>query len=429
MFLNRPVNFILYFFKETASILVSQKEKITESFKAVQGNTKILLITGVFYTIPMVWFATYLPLYMIALIPQIIGLILGGHLVDIWGRKKVLVLFNTICWITSCSILLLSQNLWAVLIAMCLLGFTSIVIPGWNCLFVENTVVEKRPLLFSIAQISFVGSGLFMPIAGIIVKKFGILFGCRILFGIIILFVLFAFIIRQKNLVETKMQILEKISKPNFVKEYIVIIKKVFLDTNLTFFLIIQTITLFTTLAWNTYFPIYITDEKGIGIDKATISILPFIFSGLFVSMALLMPQFDIEKQLRNRLLYGMRFIALSSILLLLSPSHTMVLLFILTFILGLGTILFIPVINAYGANIMKDNERAKISAVILILATLFSILAVPVAGKLYEINPKLTFLFIVSLQFATILFIQNKFKIDTSSSNKKRLKEVINET
>ena len=85
--------------------------------------------------------------------------------------------------------------------------------------------------------------------------------------------------------------------------------------------MIIQTITLFTTLAWNTYFPIYITDEKGIGIDKATISILPFIFSGLFVSMALLMPQFDIEKQLRNRLLYGMRFIALSSILLLLSPS------------------------------------------------------------------------------------------------------------
>ena len=61
---------------------------------------------------------------------------------------------------------------------------------------------------------------------------------------------------------------------------------------------------------------------KSIGIDKATISILPFIFSGLFVSMALLMPQFDIEKQLRNRLLYGMRFIALSSILLLLSPSY-----------------------------------------------------------------------------------------------------------
>ena len=88
-----------------------------------------------------------------------------------------------------------------------------------------------------------------------------------------------------------------------------------------------------------------------------------------------------------------------------------MVLLFILTFILGLGTILFIPVINAYGANIMKDNERAKISAVILILATLFSILAVPVAGKLYEINPKLTFLFIVSLQFATILLFKISLK------------------
>ena len=75
-------------------------------------------------------------------------------------------------------------------------------------------------------QIFIMGCGLFLPIAGIIIKAFGILDGCRILFGITILSTSFALIIRQKNLVETKAEVSNVNLQNNFIKEYIPIIKK-----------------------------------------------------------------------------------------------------------------------------------------------------------------------------------------------------------
>ncbi|MEK6646416.1 MAG: MFS transporter [Candidatus Firestonebacteria bacterium] len=426
MLLNRPVDFTLNLLKQSVSILYLQKGKINELFKALQGNAKVLLITEPFFSIPMLWCATYIPLYMaalglskmqigwitsIALVPQIIGLILGGYLADIWGRKKVVMFFDIICWITPFIILLISQNIWDVLIAVCIWNFSWIVAPGWSCLFIENTEIEKRPLLFSMFQIFIMGCGLFLPIAGIIIKAFGILDGCRILFGITILSTSFALIIRQKNLVETKAEVSNVNLQNNFIKEYIPIIKKIFTNKDLMFFLIIQVLSWFTAIAWSTYSPIYITDEKGIGIDKSSVSIVPFVFSGVLISLMLLMPPFDMGKKLKNRLLQGVRLSVLASIIFLISPSQTMVFLVISTFISALGVALFRPVFDAYGANIMKDSERAKISAVILVLSTLFSIPSAPIAGKLYEIDPKLPFLFILGLQFATILFIQSKIK------------------
>ena len=114
------------FFKQSSYLIGQHRMKTKEMFYSLKGNAKVLLVSEPCWSIPVVWIATYIPLYMlenglskvqigfvvtISLIAQLIALITGGYFADRWGRKKTVMLFDTLCWIPGWLILIFSKNI------------------------------------------------------------------------------------------------------------------------------------------------------------------------------------------------------------------------------------------------------------------------------------------------------------------------------
>ena len=141
-------------------------------FSNVKGNARVIVLSEGAGAITFQWADIYLPLYMLALgaseiqvgllasvfiLTQFISSFVGGYIADRFGRKRVLVVVDIICWAVPFFIYAIANNPWYFLVGRFISGFINMVMPAFQCLFVEDVPVEHRPAVFGMLQFAMQG--------------------------------------------------------------------------------------------------------------------------------------------------------------------------------------------------------------------------------------------------------------------------------
>ena len=169
-------------------------------FPTVRGNARVISITEGVAAVSFQWYRTYVSLYMVALgvtalqigwlesvliFTQFISTLMGGYFADRFGRKRVLVVFDILCWGVPMGLYAIARNPWYFLIGRFINGFVYVVNPSFQCLFVEDVPAEHRAAVFRMVQFLSSGARLLAPAAGFLVAMLGIIPAGRILAAIL----------------------------------------------------------------------------------------------------------------------------------------------------------------------------------------------------------------------------------------------------
>jgi MFS family permease len=388
-------------------------------FSNVKGNARVIVLTEGVSAITFQWADIYLPLYMLALgasdiqvgllasvfiLTQLVSSFLGGYIADRFGRKRVLVVVDIICWAVPFFIYAIANNPWYFLVGRFISGFINMVMPAFQCLFVEDVPVEHRPAVFNMLQFAYAAASLLAPVAGLLVGQLGIVAAGRIIMIACTITNLVNPLYRQLTLHETsigKERMAATASQPlaEIAGDYARTVASIAKDSRIRTFLGVRTLVTFNTTMWATYAMIYLTDNQGVGLPKPSIAFLPFVAALTTMGLIFLLNRRSQPASVLNNLVAGQALWLASALFFVTSPAGTIWFAILSTFLGAISLVLFQPANQTYWANIVEDQRRAQVFSAGTALSTLFSLGAGPLAGVLYIVFPRLPFILAILLQ------------------------------
>jgi MFS family permease len=319
---------------------------------------------------------------------------LAGPITDKLGRKKASLYFDLVSWTAAMIVWSISQNFWFFLAAAMLNAFVKIPTTSWTCLSIEDTSPDKRAVFFSFITIVSLGSGIFTPITGVLIDRFGVVAPMRFLFAIGCLSMTIMFFVRNHYVKETeigKMMMLkhESFSTKDVWRDYKHAMKYMVTNKLTLVVLMILLLTNFQ-LAFQFFLALYLKSQIGLSAFKT--SMIPGLAAlvNLIIYFAYV-PRL-IKKSESKSMLIGISCSVLGSGLFLFVVKGGYVLLVISTILTAAGNLIMMTFRDSLWNNVIGEGERAKIFAA---SQGLISIIAIPsgiMAGYLYQTRPILPF-------------------------------------
>lgn len=409
------------------NLLHERTEHVRRLFSALEGNARVIVITESIAAIFYEWYGTYLPLYMLALgvdevqigvlssvlvLTKLISTLLGGYMADRFGRKRMLVLFDILCWGVPMFLYAIAQNPWYFFAGRLINGFVYVVLPSFECLFVEDVPADQQPAVFGALHLLSGAAKLLAPIAGMLVAWMGIIPAGRAITAICMVSAVSIAIVRQFTMRETstgreRMSAVRDIPVPALVRKYLGAIRAAFRVRRIRTFLAVRAVGAFVTTMWVTYSVIYLTDARGIGLAKPSVAGLPFVSALVSMTVILLAADRFAQEHIYGSLVTGQLLWLLGALVFVLAPVGSMGLVVLWTVGSALSTALFAPAERSYWASsIIDDRERAQMFSASWALTSLVSLPAGPLAGALYVRFPKGPFLLGLALQVVVLALI-----------------------
>ena len=396
-----------------------RQTQIHDLFSAVRGNARVMVVTEGIAAISFRWYGTYISLYMLALgvsevqigllqsvliFTQLISTLLGGYVADRFGRKRVLVVFDILCWGVPMLLYGIARNPWYFLIGRFINGFVYIVMPSFECLFVEDVPSENRPAVYGVLQFLTAVASLFAPAAGWLVARQGIVpAGRAIMLATMTTSVAMA-IVRQFTLRETtigqqRMAAMVGVAPLEMLREYVGAIRGAVKDGRVRTYLVVRNLVTFNSVMWMTFSVIYMTDVRGMGLAESTVAIFPFISALVTMGMILLAAGRLRGQRIFGNLILGQVLSVAASLLFVLSPSGSLWGPVLVAIGNAVSVALFQSSNRSYWASLVGDQERASIFSASAALTSLCTLPAGPMAGALYAAASRGPFLLGIVLQ------------------------------
>jgi MFS family permease len=404
-------------------LLRERKRHVGQMFSALEGNARVIVITEGVAAISFQWYGTYLPLYMLALgvdemqigvlasvliLTKLISTLLGGYMADRFGRKRVLVVFDILCWGVPMFLYAIAQNPWYFVIGRLLNGFVYVVMPSFECLFVEDVPVERRTAVFGALQFLMAAAQLLAPVAGLMVAWMGVVPAGRVIMATCMVSSVTIAIVRHFTMHETRMG-QERMSAVHgvpiltLVREYAATLRVAAQDRRLRAFLIVRNLGAFVTTMWMTYSVIYLTDTRGVALPESSVALLPFVSALVTMAIILLAAERLTGERVYGNLIVGQVLWLLGALFFVLSPAGTMWFVVLWTVLNALSTALYRPAEQSYWANVVGDRERAQVFSASSALMALVALPAGPLAGVVYTRYPRGPFLLGMILHIAAL--------------------------
>ena len=402
---------------------------LVDSFLLLKGNTRISVIFLPLWNIPYVLFNFYLGLYMKAqgVTDQQIGYLIAigfvsgaffslfsGAITDFLGRKKTTLIFDLIAWPLSLLIYFCATNFWLFVLASVCNNVARIVNVSSTLMLVEDANDEERKAAFTITNIINILSGVFVPLAGVLVDRLGIIPAERILLLLAAISMTIMFFWRNYHYVETRIgrEILRETQEKKLIVGF-----RLNLFGN-TFSYLKQKpavlVGMILVILFNVYLPIgtinsmyfvpYLTEK--LNLNEALVSLL-----GVVNAVTMLLVLIFFLPRLHHRLfplLLGLVLQLISQAFLIWTPPGQFGLIIVAIICYGLGFGLFRPLVDTLFADITEGKERAGLYGLNNTLTSVLSALAGFHSGRLYEAAPVSIYLFsfIILLLCVAALFI-----------------------
>lgn len=388
---------------------------LIDSFLLLKGNTRVSVIFLPLWNIPYVLFNFYLGLYMKAqgITDQQIGYLiaigfvsgaffslLSGAITDYLGRKKTTFIFDLIAWPLSLLIYFFATNFWLFALASVCNNVARIVNVSSTLMMVEDANDEERKAAFTITNIIGILSGAFVPLAGVLVDRLGIIPAERILLLLAAISMTIMFIGRNYFYVETRIgrEILREAQEKkqligfrlnlfgntfSYLKHRPAVLVGMMLVILFNVYIPIGTIN-------SMYFVPYLTEK--LNLNEALVSLLGVVNAVIMLLVLIfLLPRLQ---QWLFPLLLGLVFQLFSQAFLIWSPPGKFwpVIVAIIFYSLGFG--LFRPLVDTLFADITEGKERAGLYGLNNTLTSVLSALAGFYSGRFYEATPVSIYIF-----------------------------------
>lgn len=378
----------------------------------------------------------YMPLYMKALgvseidmgfinsfgaVLATITSFMAGPITDKLGRKKTTMVFDLVAWTTAMAVWAISQNFWFFILGATLNAFSKIPATSWTCLAIEDTPTEKRAIFFGLITIIGLGSGIFTPITGLLIDRYGTISTMRPLLIIGCLSMTLMFFIRNNYVTETQigrelMHIHNNISIKDKCLDYARAMKYMFTNPLTLVVLFIVLLTNFQ-VAFQFYLVIYLKDI--LGLSASVTSLIPGLSALVNLVIYFVFIPVMIKRKETNNLSLGLALSLVGTGLFLFVARGNYTLLFFSTILTAAGNLITLTFRDTLWNNVIGESERAKIFSA---CQGLISIIAIPsgiIAGLLFHdkpLYPFITCFAIFAISFILSIYIVKTEKLKNNS-------------
>src|SRR5688572_9101687 len=185
-----------------------------QTLRELKGNPRITVLTEVMFGIPYNLFTPFFSVYMLALgltdqqigsvaslglVLQVFTALLSGAIVDKFGRRLTLLIFDILCWSVPCLIWAAAQDIRYFILAAAMNSLWRVSLTAWTCLMVEDAEERHLVHIWTWIMIFAFCSAFFTPLGGWVVERYGLIPAVRglFIFGFVVLtakfFVLYAY--------------------------------------------------------------------------------------------------------------------------------------------------------------------------------------------------------------------------------------------
>lgn len=353
-----------------------------------------------------------MPLLYIAVMAAIssvvtaVALILGGYLADVFGRRKVIVIFSTIA--AGSAFLYLFINSWQFILIPVIIGsLCSIYTPAFNSVLTESMRQDMRPSGFASFAMLNTLPAVFAPvIGGLLMVHYGDINGLKIAFFVSGMLGLTAMLYRSIKLGETykpKPRLKEPFLK-NFremINDYAHTIKKANSDAKK---LLWYTVTSSIAASFTTIFiSIYLV--KQLSLSPITYGLLSGI-TGL-ATVIVLIPSVRIIKRagLKKATILAALFSPLSMFIFVSSNGMNDLLAWSVTG--GVGGAIAQPSMSTLQGNLSEKEQRGKLMALFSVMPLIAAFPAQIFSGYLYaNVSYISTFMLAIPFYIISVLIL-----------------------
>ena len=401
-----------------------------QTLKDIEGNQKVCTLTEPLWGIPYQLYVPFVSLYMAALgvsdaqigivlsigmVIQVIAAILSGAITDKFGRRWTTMVVDLIAWSIPCLIWIFAQNHIWFYIAAVFNGLWRITAVSWTCLLVEDADEDRLVKVFAWIHIFGILAGFVSPLAGVLVKQWGIIPAVRSMYAFAFVsmttkFVLLFFYSKEPTRGKKRMQESKDQSLWGLVSGLKGILKSMIKSKKTMTTLGIVAVLTTVLMINGSYWPLLVTGR--IGLPKNVVALFPFIKSTvLLIGYFVLVPRLDM-KRFGVSLEAGFVILLISQALLFVVPVRGYVLLVISVLLEALALSVLQPLLDSLTILSMDERERARMLSVFN--ATLISVSA-PfgwIAGQISEISRILPFVLNIVLLLIGMVFIIIRWRV-----------------
>jgi len=376
--------------------------------------------------IAFAWYGFYLPLYMVALgvselqvgllasvmmASRMLATFLGGYFADRFGRKRVLVITDIICWGLPLALYAIANNPWYFVVGRFVNGLVYLVLPSFDCLFVEDVPLAKRQYVFGAMRFLMAADQLLVPIAGLIIARWGMVGGGRTIMAIaatlaVIISLVRGLLLRETSMGRQRMAETAKMPLNEILAQYRASIGALFRSRAARRCLSVRYAAVCGAAAISTYATIFMTDSRGLGLSKSLISVLPFVSAVVTIVLLTAAVHRLRPEHEQGNLWLGIAISASGTVVLLIAPRGGMIAPVVWAVCSALATGLYQPAIQSRWANVVPDADRAQVYSLGTALESLLVLPFAPLAGWLYTSSPRLAFALGLVLQLGCLALI-----------------------
>jgi MFS transporter, DHA1 family, tetracycline resistance protein len=408
---------------------------LVDSFRLVQGNARVIVLTQPFWTITNNMYAPFLSLYMKALgcsyeqigLINAAGMIVGsvialfaGWVTDRLGRRRTCIVADMMCWAVACLLWGLARNFAWFMAASLANAFVRLIAVSWNCTLQEGTPPENRLNVYWWTNIMGTIAVFATPLMStLLINPLGLIPAMRwVLLGSSALLAT-AFVVRNRRLKELpigleRMEASKGVSALAALRAYIPLLRLLKKNPLLLIFISVRALYYVQLGIKGTYLPLTVVD--GLGFMDSTIGMI-----SLITGVVMLLSQFLLLPKLKTlppskTLFASMAALIVSTVMLMVSPVSNTPILVLSTVISAIGALVAGLMVDTAAANKLPDNDRAPLLAFMTILMVALSAPFMWLGGLLAElpgIGPRLPMALVALLFVACMVLLAVASRIE----------------
>ena len=400
--------------------------------KNLKGNAKTCLSLDPVFAIPFNMYLPFVTLYMfgiglrdveigillsIATVANVFMALLGGVIVDKFGRRKTLIVGDFVAWSVPVLIWAFSQNFWWFLAAAIFNSVAHIATVAFECAWIEDLEERKLSRTINWFFILWHMTVLFALVSGFFVERYSVVPVMRALY-------IFAFILMNIRLVvlnfwlkETtrgreRMEAAKGKSLWTLLSEYKEAIDKMKQSKDMIRMLFLLPMVHIFIMIQSTFFALYATQNLGIGMGF--IAYFPVLRSAIalffFFVLQSRMYKFKIQYVMAAAIVL---YIAGHGVL-LGAPYQNFTWLIVYAILDAFAAAMFLPRFETQLFSSLDNKERARCRAVIMVVTLALASPFGALAGFLSDMDRRFPFMLNILLFVCMMFFVIHKKKEGT---------------
>lgn len=345
----------------------------------------------------------------VAMVVQVFFSFFGGILTDKLGRKLTTMLGDFFGWCVACLIWAISGNVWLFLLAVIFNSFEQINQTAWYCLLIEDADPKDLVGIYTWANIGGLVAIFFAPISGFLINSYSVVPVLRVLYLVFAANMFIKTIITYRQCDETrqgKLRIAETkdISVLRMLLEYKHLVPAVLKNREIVKVVGVSVMLYIANIVSVNFFSLYVTQRLGVAYRY--LAFFPILNAAvMLVFMIGIQHRLDAVK-FRIPLWIGLSLLATGSLLLILAPVGSLVMIVIYVFVVAVASALISPRKDALIQLNIDPKQRARINSLIMAFTIAFSSPFGYLAGLLSSIDRRLPFAFNFILFIVAIVIV-----------------------